>query len=181
MTIKTSLTHPIRIAELPALNGKIGITFCPGKKQAVAQSGPWDRNLDIDLADIRVWGATDLVTLIEPHEFIELQVQALPERAVAHGMRWHHLPIADQHAPGADFEQQWKIVLPRLLQSLHEGGNVLVHCKGGMGRAGTIAARLLLTVNPGLSADEAIALVRSVRRGAIETREQELYLHQHPY
>jgi len=65
---------------------------------------------------------------------------------------------------------------PQLLGALEAGEGVVVHCKGGLGRAGTIAAKLLLAANPHLSPSEAIAQIRSVRHNAIETRVQELYL-----
>ena len=51
---------------------------------------------------------------------------------------------------------------------------MLVHCKGGLGRAGLVSARLL--VEAGHSPCEAIALVRSVRPGAIETAAQARYV-----
>jgi ADP-ribosyl-[dinitrogen reductase] hydrolase len=52
--------------------------------------------------------------------------------------------------------------------------NVLVHCRGGLGRAGTIAARLLVEL--GMEPTKAIASVRGVRPGAIETSEQERFV-----
>jgi ADP-ribosyl-[dinitrogen reductase] hydrolase len=52
--------------------------------------------------------------------------------------------------------------------------DVLVHCRGGLGRARTIAARLLVEL--GMEPVNAIASVRAVRPGAIETREQEKFI-----
>lgn len=51
---------------------------------------------------------------------------------------------------------------------------MLVHCRGGLGRAGTIAARLLVEL--GMQPTEAIAGVRAVRPGAIETSDQEKFV-----
>ena len=51
---------------------------------------------------------------------------------------------------------------------------MVVHCKGGLGRAGTVAA--LMLVELGMAPDEAIRTVRAARKGAIETREQERYI-----
>ena len=48
-----------------------------------------------------------------------------------------------------------------------------MHCKGGLGRAGTVGARLLLAADPQVTAEEAIAKVREVRPGAIENQAQE--------
>ncbi len=57
---------------------------------------------------------------------------------------------------------------------LRKGRDVLVHCKGGLGRAGTIAARLLIEL--GMEPATAIDRVRAVRPGAIETPEQKQYV-----
>ena len=173
---RTSATHPLRIDSLPLLRGRLGLTLCPGKKQKFAVSGTWDRDLDTDLAAMRAWGATELVTLIEDHEFDELSVTALPERAQAHGFHWHHLPIQDQRAPDAGFERLWLNTLPSLKGALERGEGVVLHCKGGLGRAGTVAARMLLELHPELSVDEVFRLIREVRPGAIESRAQECYL-----
>lgn len=85
-SVRTSLSHPLHIASLPvgARGGRIGVTFAPGKKQAVAMTGSWNRDLDLDLRTIRGWGASTLVTLLEPFEFDELEIASLPERASTH-------------------------------------------------------------------------------------------------
>jgi hypothetical protein len=57
---------------------------------------------------------------------------------------------------------------------LRSGSDVLVHCRGGLGRAGTIAARLLVEL--GMKPATAIASVRAVRPGAIETSDQEKFV-----
>jgi len=170
---KTSHSHPLQIATLKVGAGRIGVTFCPGKKQLVALSGAWERDLEADLAVVRNWGVRDFVSLIETHEMVELGVEGLPARVREHGMRWHHLPIVDQHTPDASFEALWAETLPMLLDTLKGGGGVIVHCKGGLGRAGTVGARLLLAADPQVTAKEAIAKVREVRPGAIENQAQE--------
>lgn len=49
--MRTSITHPLQIAEVavPGTCGRIGVTFLPGKKQPNAATGPWARDLDLDL------------------------------------------------------------------------------------------------------------------------------------
>ena len=54
---------------------------------------------------------------------------------------------------------------------LREGKNVVVHCRGGLGRTGTVAACVLVALG-NHSADEAIGAVRA-RRGTVQTRDQE--------
>ncbi|MBE1162999.1 hypothetical protein [Dyella acidiphila] len=127
--VRTSASHPLRIATLPVgeNGGAVGVTFAPGKRQASAMTGIWERDLDEDLNAIRRWGASDLITLIEPHEFIELHIEDLPERTVLHGLRWHGLPITDGAAPDNRFLAPWKALLPTLLQRLDQGKRVVVH------------------------------------------------------
>jgi protein-tyrosine phosphatase len=174
---RTSQTHPLRIGTLPLRSGgKIGVTFCPGKKQAAAMTGRWERDLDTDFAVIHAWGATHLVTLVETWELTELDVCDLPQRAAMFGVVWHHAPIRDGGIPDERFDIAWKNMLPQLRDALDRGEGVVVHCKGGLGRAGTVASLLLGTYEKGLSADAIMALVREVRPNAVETVVQEQYL-----
>jgi len=175
--IKTSYTHPIRIDTVRADSapGYIGMTFCPGKKLANAYSGgDWDRDLDKDLDAIVEAGASMLITLIEGHEFEEMKVTSLPQKAEAHGLKWVHLPIRDKGIPDAAFEDAWDKVGDDLHQHLLEGETIVIHCKGGLGRTGVIAARLLIGL--GEEATTSIEKVRSARPGTIETQAQEAYV-----
>ena len=172
---RTSETHPLQIAQLDMerLPGRIGITFCPGKKQSDAITGAWDRDLRSDLQRIRVWGAKHVVTLIESWEIEALGVTALPSMCAALGLDWHHAPIQDGGVPDEKWEARWFAIEPVLLSALGEGHGVVVHCKGGLGRAGSIACRLAIAAGDGASADDLIERVRSARPGAVETRLQE--------
>lgn len=169
---KTSLTHPLEIAAVSAgpVLGRVGITFCPGKYDRQAMTGYWDRDLSIDLDAIRDWGAAAVVTLLEPKEILLLRVEHLGEEVRRRGMLWLHLPIADVSTPDEGFERNWVLAGDALRTLLRNGRDVLVHCRGGLGRAGTIAARLLIEL--GMEPPTAIDRVRAVRPGAIETPEQ---------
>lgn len=172
--LRTSATHPLQIAEVRAspAHGRIGITFCPGKHDATALTGGWARDLAADLDAIRDWGAALVITLVEPSELALLRVPQLGDEVQRRAMRWLHLPIPDYHPPTAAFERRWAIEGRAIRQQLRDGHDLVVHCKGGLGRAGMIAARLLVEL--GVPPTEAIAQVRTARgRGAIETRAQQ--------
>ncbi|WP_246176406.1 cyclin-dependent kinase inhibitor 3 family protein [Rhodovulum strictum] len=169
---RTSLTHPLQIAEVrtdPA-HGRIGITFCPGKQDRAAATGAWARDLDLDLDAIAAWGARMVLTLVEPAELAALKVPDLGAEVRRRGLDWRHLPIADYSVPGPEFEVGWQDHGRDIRALIRAGGNVLVHCKGGLGRAGMIAARLLVEL--GTEPDAAIRAVRRARPGAIETPSQ---------
>ena len=174
--VRTSKTDPLKVASVapPEGGGLVGITFCPGKCDLQAHNGPWDRDLELDLAAVRAWGAHALVTLLEDHEFERLGVTGLGKQALALGLEWHHLPIPDMASPGWRFERRWLYAGLRLRRLLRRGGRVLVHCRAGLGRAGTIAARLLAEL--GVPAAEAVSQVRQARPGAIQTADQERHV-----
>ena len=170
----TSASHPLRIDAVTApVGGLVGMTFCPGKKQVAALSGNWDRDLAVDLDRIRDWGAVAVVTLMEEHEFARFRVDGIGRAISERAMRWYHLPIVDGNVPDEAFEQAWATTGPELRADLTAGRNILLHCRGGLGRTGTIAGRLLIEF--GLPAEQAINQVRQARPGAIETAAQELY------
>ncbi len=168
--VRTSESHPLRIDDLSVGNGRLGLTFCPGKTGPSVFGLPWDRDLNADLDQIMAWGAATMVTLLEDHEFEILGVPNLGQRAQARGLEWHHFPIPDVRVPGSEAMRHWPRVSTRLHSLLDDGRHVLIHCRGGRGRAGTVAA--LLLVERGWGAEDAIAEIRRVRQGAIETQEQ---------
>lgn len=166
---RTSQTHPLQIAavQAPSASGRIGITFCPGKQDSMASTGAWARDLGTDLDAIAAWGASLVLSLVETIELRQLKVPDLGHEVERRGMQWRHLPIADYSVPGKRFEESWQTEGRHIRQLLRAGRHIVVHCKGGLGRAGMIAARLLVEL--GMPADEAIAAVRAARPGAIET------------
>ncbi|MFP4615436.1 MAG: ADP-ribosylglycohydrolase family protein [Thiohalorhabdus sp.] len=166
---------PIRIdAVHPPEGGRLGLTFCPGKTDPHGLSGPHARELGQDLRAIAQWGADYLVTLLEPHEFDWLGVAGLGEAAEMAGLDWSWLPIPDGGVPGTAFERYWGFAGLRLRAALRAGQGVVVHCRGGLGRAGLVATRLLVEL--GREPEAALAEVRRARRGAVETTTQEAYV-----
>jgi protein-tyrosine phosphatase len=168
---QTSLTSPLRIAEVlfDEQEGRLGLTLCPGKKDV-----GWGRDLEDDLRVIRHWGASTVISLIEPDEFDLLQIPALSESIVRMGMGWIHLPIRDVNVPDERFEHRWQAAGPEIHQRLDAGERILIHCRGGLGRTGMVAARIL--IERGCASRDAIHRVRAVRPGAIETMAKEQYV-----
>ena len=146
MRTRTSATDPIKISEIqhPDHSGVIGVTICPGKKAPSTFGGTWNRNLGQDLELIRnEFAPKAIVTLMPGYELAESGVPELGQSVSGLGMRWYHLPIYDMEAPDKEFGESWAKALPKILGVIRKGGNVLVHCRGGLGRSGTVAAVLL--------------------------------------
>jgi len=170
-----SINSPLRIDSVPTDGGVlIGLTLCPGKKLLHGHTGDWNRDLQTDLEVIGKWGAGAVVTLLEDHELTTFKVAGLGDAVEAAGMQWHHLPIKDVSIPDGLFEKLWVYSGHRLRGMLAAGAKVLVHCHGGLGRSGTVAARLLIEM--GQEPGDAIQRVRKARPGAIETARQEQYV-----
>ena len=175
---RTSGDSPLWIAAVRprAGGGRIGITLCPGKVARSTWGGAgWSRDLAADLDVVREWNAAAVVTLITPSEMKRFQVDGLGEGVADRAMGWWHLPIPDGTPPGSDFEKRWETAGPALRQLLHFGFDVLIHCRGGLGRAGTVGARLLIEL--GEDPDDAMRRVRKARSShAIERGSQERHL-----
>jgi protein-tyrosine phosphatase len=106
---------------------------------------------------LRKTGATTVVCLNETRELEDRYpdyvawLRSEDERAV-----WH--PVPDLHAP--DLEEALALVL-RLRERIDAGETLLVHCGAGIGRAGTMAAALLVSMGVGL--EEAVRTVADNR------------------
>jgi protein-tyrosine phosphatase len=123
---------------------------------------------------IRAWGADIALSLIVEYEFVLLRVPRLGEGFGSRGIAWRHLPIQDLGPPDEAFHAAWSTDGAAAVSVLRAGGKVLVHCRGGLGRAGTVACMLLIEL--GASRSEALRKVRAARLGAVETPTQERYL-----
>jgi ADP-ribosyl-[dinitrogen reductase] hydrolase len=173
---RTSETDPLRmdVLQVGGNGGRVGMTICPGKKGSSLYGAPWRRDLATDLRQIKQWDPALVVSLMEVEEFDHLGVAHLAESMRETGIPWLHLPIPDTQAPGRAFQEAWQKEGPRVRELLCRGGLVLLHCRGGLGRTGTLAAQLL--VEFGSEPEKAIEAVRKARNGAIETEVQEKYL-----
>lgn len=149
------------------------MTFAPGKAQREAMSGSWDRDLATDLGRLRdEYRAENLVCLLEDHELRELGITDLEKVAAEAGISVRRFPIRDFGVPRSLPET--RSLVEWILGEIRAGRVVVLCCKGGLGRTGTIAACVLAGL--GAPASAAIACVRSVRSGAVETSEQERFV-----
>jgi atypical dual specificity phosphatase len=87
--------------------------------------------------------------------------------ADAAGLLVFHEPLQDMEAPEQD---QLERAVSAVLRATDRGMGVAVHCGAGLGRTGVVLAGYF--VKKGLTASNAIAKVRKLRPGSVETPEQ---------
>ncbi len=83
------------------------------------------------------------------------------------GLMVFHVPIEDMEAPT---QEQLDHCVSAIARAHVHQMPVVVHCTAGLGRSGVILACYFVT--KGLTASNAIAKVRRLRPGSIETEEQ---------
>ncbi|MFN8389055.1 MAG: isochorismatase family protein [Bdellovibrionota bacterium] len=157
------------LKEVPGQTGTVGMTLLPGRKD-------FARNLEHDLQTLRQEGVKNVVCLVTLDELAWYGVPDLLQAYRDSGFDSLHFPIPDQ---GVSTVEDMKHALEWISARTARGEKVLLHCAGGLGRSGTVAACFLKRW--GAQARTAIEMVRQVRsRRAIETVVQEQFVQNFP-
>ena len=149
-------THPSDLLSLSGDSAGLILTPCPGTKSV-------DTGTALD--QLKAVGAEALITLMPEAEMAANAVSDLPQLCVQHGLQWFQLPIEDEHAPAADFVAAWQAQRAAVHALLDAGKRIAVHCKGGSGRTGLMAAQIL--IERGYSKEQATAAVKALRPKAL--------------
>lgn len=95
-----------------------------------------------EIAAWRAAGITDVVSLLEEHEVLELGLQQEAARVEQEGMRFVRFAIPDRSVPSSLASSV--VLWDQLAARLRDGAAVGVHCRASIGRAGLIVAGALL-------------------------------------
>ena len=174
--VGTSESDPIQVDFLPedevGTPGRLGMTFAPGM-WAGSVGGRWERDLAADMRALEEeHEANVLVSLMEKHEYRGYQIPELLEKDTIGGIEILRFAIKDMGVPQEAESERFQAFVKDVVQRLEQGQNVVVHCRGGLGRTGTLAACVLVALGQH-TAREAINAVRAARKGTVQTREQE--------
>lgn len=150
------------------------MTFAPGMKADTTHGGwRWERDLGADMRRLKEQFETDvLVSVMEEHEYRYYEVPDLYEKDEIEGVELLRFAIRDMGIPEEAESERYRAFVEDVVEHLRRGKNAVVHCRGGLGRTGTLAACVLAALGRH-PANEAIDAVRKARKGTIQTDEQE--------
>ena len=144
----------------------------PGRLALAARprGGEW---LHDELANWQRAGVNTVLSLLQPEEEADLDLTHEEREATERGMVFRSFPIHDRQVP--DSETKLAKLLEKVDHDLASGGNVVLHCRQGIGRTGLVAACLLIT--KGLETKVALTRLSSARGAPVpETAEQRRWI-----
>ena len=154
------------IHALPVAGGILAIAPIPGVDGHYAQ----------DLEHLGDWKPALVISMTTAVEMAASGAADLGADLQDAGTRWAHFPLEDFTAPDIEQVTLWPEISHTALAALRGGGRVLIHCRGGCGRSGMAALRLM--VEAGEDANDALLHLRSIRPCAVETDAQMFWAQQ---
>jgi protein-tyrosine phosphatase len=120
------------------------------------RGGDW---LDDEIREWRDHGVDQVVSLLTPPEATDLDLEREEQVCREYGVHYRNLAIEDRSTP--DSEPEAARIVDAIVHDLAEGERVVIHCRQGIGRAGMIAAAVLIRL--GWQAEAAIDRVSQTR------------------
>ena len=162
----TSAKEPCKVSEglviyaLTVGGGTLAIASLPGR------DGDYRGDMDV----FHEWKPGIVLSMTTDEEMTSVGAPNLGSDIQNMASRWCHLPVQDFGTPNAEVNAKWPEVSANVRQALHGGGRVIVHCRGGCGRSGMVALRLMIEC--GEERFDALNRLRALRDCAVETKGQ---------
>jgi protein-tyrosine phosphatase len=161
-----------------------GMCSAPGKVLKLGRDGKsYSRSLADDIKHFRLEEGVDVILcLLNRYELriIGVDITEYQVLCKAAGITLVEYPIVEMASPEdspAVFEEK---IVSFIVGQIMAGKRVICHCRGGIGRAGTIASCVILKMKLAAEADDAIKSVRALRDPrCVESRKQEDYINRY--
>ena len=146
--------------------GAIGLTILPGRQD-------YSRSVEEDLKQLKKYEVSTIIPLITDDELGHYGVSDLLKKYDDYNFQVKRLPIMDQLVSS---EEEMRQLISYIDEKLKNQEKIVLHCVGGLGRSGLVAASYLKS--KGRKAKESIESVRKVRGPrAVESKIQEEFVY----
>lgn len=144
-------------------SGRLGVTPRP-------RGGDW---LEDEVSSLKQLGVDAVVSLLESHEIIDLDISDEARLCSEQNIEFLSFPIVDRNVPVS--LPEFSRFAEKVASLLRENKSVVVHCRQGVGRAGLLAACVLILNS--VSADDALSRISQARGCVVpETEEQKAFV-----
>ena len=116
----------------PLLDANLYVMPKPGKGGAPVAE---------DIAALKAEGIHTVVSLLEADELIAEGLEHEAQLCEESNLQYLNFPIEDHQVP--DDRDAAMAFIHSLKDELNQGKNIAIHCRGGVGRTGTLAAALM--------------------------------------
>tara|TARA_R110001583_G_scaffold6499_1_gene32786 strand:+ start:4647 stop:5159 length:513 start_codon:yes stop_codon:yes gene_type:complete len=157
--------HSIFPLSIENSNAKLLLTPCPGSKELPLKPA---------LQALKQYGANAVITLMTEKELQALSLNEIGATTKSLGLSWFHLPVTDDQTPDQTFNTLWQTAGPAIHRLLENEKSIAIHCKGGSGRTGLIAAQILL--ERGEALNKVVKRIQKLRPNAFNLEAQRDYI-----
>ena len=151
--------------------GMMTISSCPGYCK---ENGTSEERQSTHLEVMHSLCVDQVVALTPDDELDRLGLADMPQRIMDSGIAWLQVPVVNFSTPEADQLDAFMAAMAEVKSKLDQGQHILVHCRGGTGRAGKVAAVML--IHYGIAPDDAITMIRQQREGCLQPEDQEQFV-----
>ncbi len=160
-----NVCHPTWTLSLGEDLGNLILMPCPGTKGVSV--------LDT-FQSLKAQSVDMVITALSDEEMNEKALPPFQTIANEANIAWHQLPIPDDSIPSVQFQNDWMALEPQVLALLSEKRSVALHCMGGSGRTGLLAAHILVAL--GWSLEDIVKQVQALRPKAFTHPDQRQYI-----
>ena len=144
--------------------GKGGLAIMPRPR-----GNDW---LEDEIKGLRNLGYNLVVSFLEKSEEIDLELTEEKSLCEQNGIEFISFPIADRSIPD---DRNFLNLVSKLYHKIILGKKAVLHCRGGIGRAGITASSIL--IKHGFSGDKAFKIVSKARGLQVpDTEEQKFWV-----
>ncbi|CAG9319759.1 unnamed protein product [Blepharisma stoltei] len=155
--------------------GKFGLSQCPGKNLKKGRDGKvHQRSIVEDLENFKARGVSVIVCLLNNYELRSIGVNptVYQDSAKRLDITLIQYPIIEMSVPESFESMDEQVIFP-IINFANEGKFIDIHCRGGIGRSGLIAACLFKRLGVFSNPHEAIKFVRKKRdKRCVESQNQ---------